>query len=31
MAYYHADRLAYAVAGTPNYAEYGLGLLRPAR
>lgn len=25
MAYYHADRLAYAVAGTPNYAEYDQG------
>ena len=25
MAYYHADRLAYAVAGTPNYVEYDQG------
>ena len=25
MAYYHADRLAYAVAGTPNLAEYDQG------
>jgi NAD+ synthase len=25
MAYYHADRLSYAVAGTPNYAEYDQG------
>ncbi len=25
MAYYHADRLAFAVAGTPNYAEYDQG------
>ena len=25
MAYYHADRLAYAVAGTPNHAEYDQG------
>ena len=25
MAYYHADRLNFAVAGTPNYAEYDQG------
>lgn len=25
IAYYHADRLAYAVAGTPNYLEYDQG------
>lgn len=25
MAYYHADRLNYAVAGTPNYLEYDQG------
>jgi NAD+ synthase len=25
MAYYHADRLHYAVAGTPNYLEYDQG------
>ena len=25
MAYYHADRLNYAVAGTPNYVEYDQG------
>ena len=25
MAYYHADRLRYAVAGTPNYVEYDQG------
>jgi NAD+ synthase len=25
MEYYHADRLRYAVAGTPNRLEYGLG------
>lgn len=25
MAYYHADRLGYAVAGTPNYVEYDQG------
>ena len=25
LAYYHADRLGYAVAGTPNYVEYDQG------
>ena len=25
MAYYHADRLGFAVAGTPNYVEYDQG------